>query len=349
MVVVVVVVCGRVRRFASSLSKRSPHYTTPQANPGSFSAHGYEVLPLLQSLLGANNFSASHYAAAAVIFFASTPGHVEPLPEQWAPAAAAALNAGKSAAGLGVDSPAASAVVKVRGWGGGGGRVDENHCCQGTDQWCPPPPPPSPSGPHHRRPVWRHAPPAPLPRRRGGRAPDVPPRARAAAGAAAAVLERVIVLGESVPAAVEAAAGCEALSEAGRAMLRAGLERARSGERAAEPEPPHPHGASAEHTLATALDVVLTHPADFKAGVRASIKTGGAASAPRAHLVGAWLAAAAGDGDSDRAPPSDWRSSATKALSVDAMVHLLLHQRGQSVPVAMPGQEVDGAEEVGRV
>jgi hypothetical protein len=85
-----------------------------QADPGSFSAHGYEVLPLLQSLLGANNFSSSHYAAAAVAFFASTPGRVEPLPATWAAAAAAALQVGRSAARLGLDSPAASAVVKVR-------------------------------------------------------------------------------------------------------------------------------------------------------------------------------------------------------------------------------------------
>lgn len=174
------------------------------------------------------------------------------------------------------------------------------------------------------------------------------PRARAAAGAAAAVLERLLVLRESVPVTVEAAAGCEALSDAGRAMLRAGLERARRGERAPETTPAHSHGATAEHTLATALDVVLTHPDDYVAAMRASIVTGGAASAPRAHLVGAWLAAAAGDTDADNAPPREWRSAATKAISVDAMVHLLLHQRGQSVPVAMPGQDEEG-ELVGKV
>ena len=88
------------------------------------------MLPLLQSLLGANNFSAPHYAAAAAAFFASTPAHVEPLPTAWLPAAAAALAEGRSAARLGLASPAASAVVKVgaRGEkgrereGGGGGR-----------------------------------------------------------------------------------------------------------------------------------------------------------------------------------------------------------------------------------
>ena len=106
--------------------------------------------------------------------------------------------------------------------------------------------------------------------------------------------------------------------------------------------PPHPHGATAEHALATALDAALAQPTDYVAAVRASIVAGGDAAAARAHLVGAWLGAATG-------PPSPaWRKRATKAVSVDAMVHLLLHQRGQAVPVAMPGQAVEG-EEVGRV
>lgn len=106
-----------------SLSLITHPRLSPQADPGSFSAHGYETLPLLQSLLGANNFSAAHYATAAAAFFTSTPGHVEPLPAAWAPAAVAALQRGESAARLGLDSPAASAVVKVsfecleRGWG----------------------------------------------------------------------------------------------------------------------------------------------------------------------------------------------------------------------------------------
>ena len=46
-----------------------------------------------------------------------------------------------------------------------------------------------------------------------------------------------------------------------------------------------------------------------------------------------------------RPPPSDWRPRVEKAVQADAMIHLILHQRGERVPVAMPGERVPGAEQ----
>jgi hypothetical protein len=49
------------------------------------------------------------------------------------------------------------------------------------------------------------------------------------------------------------------------------------------------------------------------------------------------------------APPAAWRAQAVKALQLEAMTHVLLYQRGASVPIAMAGDDVGGAEVVAEV
>lgn len=314
---------------------RPPTEAATDATSGDFSPSAYEVLPLLQSLLGANGFQAGHYGAAAAQYLRDTPRPVAGLPAAWA----AALAASGDFEGSGLDSPAATAVVKVSL---GGGRVEAGPFLPFLD------PPPTPPLPPFQVPVVvaRFAGTPTLRRALAGavRVHQAHAGARAAAGAAAAVLERLLVLGEALPAAVAAASTCDALSAAGRAMLAAALDRSASGTRA-NPDPPHPHGATAADTLSSALDAALAHPGDYSAAVRAAVAAGGPGAAPRAQLAGAWLAAAAAAGHAQQ-PPADWVARAPKLRRVEAMARLLLHQRGVAVPVAMPGQDVGPDAEV---
>jgi len=364
--------------LASSLPRSYPGEVTP---PGSFSALGYETLPLLQSLMASNGFDKRHYSSAAAAFFSRTPGHVNALPRRVTAAAVVATAGGggeapqAAARNAAEDSSASSAVVKVaplvarfagtpklRGAVAGALSVHQRSRTKDNKG-----------------------------RKTGGGAAA----ARAAAGAAAAVLERAVVLGESLPEAVASASRLETLSDLGRSYLSEVIGASEKEESAAalselllrnagkgdggeqgvllseesesdEPEKDEDLGSwdSAPVALKGALAASLLHPDDFAAAVRASMLAGGDASA-RAHLVGAFLGAATSTetaattettksklssskskskSKNSKPPPSDWRPRVEKAVQADAMIHLILHQRGERVPVAMPGEQVPGAE-----
>lgn len=344
--------------LASALPRSYPGETTA----GSFSALGYETLPLLQSLMASNGFDSAHYASAAAAFFSRTPGHVNALPRRVTAAAVLAEAGGERAArSAAEDSSASSAVVKV---------APLVARFAGT--------------PKLRKAVAGAV--AVHQRSRGKQGRGGAAAARAAAGAAAAVLERVVVLGESVPEAVVAASKPESsLSDLARSYLREALValesedkdaalldlllrnagRGDGGEQGIDLEGDENGDDSgswdtAPAALKGALAASLLHPQDFAAAVRSSMLAGGDAAA-RAHLVGAFLGAAtaaeeaakkksapffsSSPGTKTRPPPGDWRPRVEKAVQADAMVHLILHQRGERVPVAMPGERVPGAEE----
>lgn len=344
-------------------------FLTPPAAPfpveaGSFSPHGYQVLPLLQSMMAKNDLDGEHYgkmkereerekrgrgapggarsrrkldpsqhlsaavpfsptsAATAVAFFKNTPGHLLPLP-----AALLARHArGLKHPELAVASDGGDALAKV----------------------------------------------APLVARFGGtprlvravedgvRATQASPAATACAQAAAAVLERVALLGEGVAEAITISAGNPAVPGPGRAWLSAGLDAAASGDPLLGVAADGDDSAPAALVSAVAVAASAGVGERYEAGVLAGAARGGAAAVTRAHLVGAWLAAraavlaqeAGGRSDParpDGAPPAEWRAKASKALQLEAMVHVLLYQRGAVVPIAMAGDDVGGAEVVAEV
>lgn len=365
---------------SSTASKCPPASSLPRSYPGetaagAFSALGYETLPLLQSLMAANDFDAAHFASTAAAFFSRTPGHVNALPRR----VTAAIVAFEAAAGAGgreetrrakaraaaEDSAASSAVVKVAPLVARfAGTPRLRSAVAGA------------LAVHQRS------------SRGGNKGIGGAAAARAAAGAAAAVLERIAVLGESVPLAVAAASRpASPLSDLARSYLREALAAHESGdEREAAllalllrnagkgdggEEGVLSHdgdggggsgdlGAwdTAPAALRGALAAALLHPDDFAEAVRCSMLAGGDATA-RAHLVGALLGAATAVEASGSAgapasissrkkgiaPPGDWRPRVDKAVQADAMIHLILHQRGERVPVAMPGERVPGAEQ----
>lgn len=195
----------------------------------------------------------------------------------------------------------------------------------------------------------------------GVRATQASPAASACAEAAAAVLERIALLGEGVESAIKISAGNPAVPGPGRAWLTAGLEAAASGDPLLGVAEDADDSAPAALVSAVAVAASPGVGEAFEKGVLAGAARGGAAAVQRAHLVGAWLAARAavlaqknaGPGvDPARppgAPPAAWRDAAAKALKLEAMTHVLLYQRGASVPIAMAGDDVGGAEVVAEV
>ena len=187
--------------------------------------------------------------------------------------------------------------------------------------------------------------------------------------AAAAVLERVAVLGETVREAITISAGNPAVPGPGRAWLTAGLDAGRRGDAALGVAEDADDSAPAALVSAVAAVVAEAERAgggevepSYEAAVTAGAARGGGAAVQRAHLVGAWTAARAavvaqregGGGGVDPArppgaPPAAWREKATKALQLEAMAHVLLYQRGAAVPIAMADEVVEGAEVVAEV
>lgn len=80
-----------------------------QAASGSFSAWGYEALPLLQSLLSSNKMDGYQFSIVTLDYFVKYPGHVNEVPR----AVVARLQAGKAWPYCGVDIDSASSLVKV--------------------------------------------------------------------------------------------------------------------------------------------------------------------------------------------------------------------------------------------
>jgi hypothetical protein len=81
-----------------------------QAEAGSFSAWGYEVLPLLQALLGANKMEGAHFSTVSYEYFKKYPGHINDVPLKFV----ARIEGGKPWPYCGINSDAASSLIKVR-------------------------------------------------------------------------------------------------------------------------------------------------------------------------------------------------------------------------------------------
>lgn len=332
-------------------------------------------MPLLQSLMASNGFDRRHYASAAAAFFSRTPGHVNALPRR-VTAAAVVSGGGETpqAAKAAEDSSASSAVVKVaplvarfagtpklrgavagalsvhqrskrtksKGRNGGGGAAAARAAAGAA------------AAVLERVAVLGE----PLPE----------------AVASASRLEETALseLARSYLAEVIEASRKEESAAALSELLLRNAGKGDGGEQGvlllseeedSDSEPEKPDLASwdsAPAALKGALAASLLHPHDFAAAVRASMLAGGDATA-RAHLVGAFLGAATSSSTetnklspskskskskskSSKPPPSDWRPRVEKAVQADAMIHLILHQRGERVPVAMPGEQVPGAE-----
>ena len=345
-----------------TLAFLSPPATPFPVEAGSFSPHGYQVLPLLQSMMAKNDLDGEHYgeregggggrarekkdeggckerrgknthstfppptphpAATAVAFFKNTPGHLLPLANTLLARHAQGLKYPALAAPAdGADALAAVAPLVARF--GGTPRL-----MAAVEE--------------------------------GVRATQASPAAAACAQAAAAVLERVALLGEGVAAAIRISAGNPAVPGPGRAWLTAGLDAAKSGDPLLGVAEDGDDSAPAALVSAVAVAAAEGVGEAYEAGVLAGAARGGAAAVPRAHLVGAWLAARAAvlaqaepasGVDPARppgAPPAAWRAQAVKALQLEAMTHVLLYQRGASVPIAMAGDDVGGAEVVAEV
>jgi hypothetical protein len=359
---------GRAGVAAAQARAPTPAFLDPPATPypveaGAFSAHGYQALPLLQSMMARNDFHDEHYGelcgwggdkkngerkamkhtrrllshlpasihpssplsvATTVSFFKQTPGHLLPLPT----AILAKHATGAKHPDLAITHDGADALPKV----------------------------------------------APLVARFGGTprlqpvveaataALQASPASVACASAAAAVLERIVVLGEGVREAVAAAAASPAVPLPGRAWLKAGLDAADAGAPDLGVAGDDDDSAPAALVSAVAVAAAPGVAEAYEAGVLAGAARGGDAAVQRAHLVGAWLAGRAavvagresGGGDAAAAdparpagaPPAAWRAKATKVLQLEAMTHALLYQRGARLPFAMAGEEVPGAEAV---
>lgn len=352
--------------LASSLPRSYPGETTA----GAFSALGYETLPLLQSLMAANGFNRRHYASAAAMFFSRTPDHVNALPRR-VTAAAVVAGGGEApeAAAAAEDSASSSAVVKVAPLvarfagtpklrkaiagvisvhqrsaekkGGGTGGAASARAAAGA------------AAAVLERVVVL-----------GERLPEAVRSASkledALSGLARSYLQEVLDAFEKEEK--EAALSELLLRNAGKGdggeqgvLLSSSSSSAPSSEE--ENDSDAGPWDTAQASLKGALAAALLHPDDFAAAARRSMLAGGDATA-RAHLVGAFLGATTATTTSfspssspssppsaRKPPPADWRPRVEKAVQADAMIHLILHQRGERVPVAMPGEQVPGAEQ----
>ncbi|KAK9844004.1 hypothetical protein WJX81_001682 [Elliptochloris bilobata] len=267
-----------------------PEFFHPPANPqyqvarGEQSAYAYEVLPLLHTLMATGRFRPGRFADDALQFFSGTRGPVNAGPRawlaRWLGADAPPIDQGLDRASAGVPGDErANALVKVPLL------------------------------------VARYAATGQLAAavEAAVRVQQASDAAVAAALAFAAVLERMIVVGDSVQAAVEWAARADALPPAGRAAAADALA-AHAAVDHTEAVAGWGRGDGASEALRGGLHAALAAGGSFRAGVRAGICAGGD-SCSRAHVTGALLAAAAGED----ALPKAWRRKAVKYLDIKQM------------------------------